>query len=448
MRHDGSLLAGKFTMLSRRLSSPAACPRPTVDNVQTPFCGEYTSFWTKFRIPSRRRRYMNTFHPFRIEVVRSFAEANHLRDAWDRLAAGNFMLTWGWLSSWWSAFSSAKHGNATSQLILTIVRDQAGVIVGIAPFYRTRSLTGSALRFLGDGSACSDYVRILAEASVVESVNQRVARWIASGDYQSEAAAIDWVEIEGHTDRDRGWTAFWTVFQETGWARESQPLDGCWLIDLPGDWPSYYSRLATSRKRKIKKADKLLQAGDVTFEVLNRPGEIQAEWKSFVHLHQLRRYQLHQVGCFANTRFAEFLAAATHELAQYDQVQLCKLSAGQQPVAFQLLFRGPQTLSMYQSGFDPKFDSYEPGHLTNTLSLRYAIASGFARFDFLRGDEPYKAGWDAKRIPLFRTRCTAPKLSSRLKNSVWLAGRNLKRWGRDASTAEPGDWQAPRPANP
>ena len=35
-------------------------------------------------------------------------------------------------------------------------------------------------------------------------------------------------------------------------------------------------------------------------------------------------------------------------------------------------------------------------------SIEMALAAGRSRFDFLRGDEPYKYGWGARDVPIQR----------------------------------------------
>jgi CelD/BcsL family acetyltransferase involved in cellulose biosynthesis len=77
----------------------------------------------------------------------------------------------------------------------------------------------------------------------------------------------------------------------------------------------------------------------------------------------------------------------------------------------------------------------EPGHLINTYTIQAAIESGYEIFDFLRGDEPYKEGWNADRTPLYRTRAFAPHLAARLRQTAIAAGRTLKAWSTSWANA-------------
>ncbi len=379
---------------------------------------------------------LNKF-PYQTQIIRSFAEATSIREDWNRLAADHFMLQWDWLGNWWHVFSQGDRGQSTQKLVLLAVRDQAGSVVAIAPMYREKSLSGISLRFLADRKACSDYVRILAEPQHVEAVNQHLATWIASREFRSEFGDIDWVEIDGYLGTDQGWAAFWNELSRHGWSPKTKHIESAWFTELPTEWNRFQTELSKSRIRKTKKAFKLRDSGCIQFDVLETPAEIQANWNHFVLLHQRRREQQNQVGCFANPRFEQFLLKATLDFAADQKALLMRVSETGKAFGYLLLFRNISQLAMYQSGFDPDFEHREPGHLINTYTLQYAMENGISQFDFLRGDEQYKSGWNAQCKPLLHTRSTSPKLSSRLKNSVWNAGRSLKNWRNSAITITP-----------
>src|ERR1700681_2557341 len=51
------------------------------------------------------------------------------------------------------------------------------------------------------------------------------------------------------------------------------------------------------------------------------------------------------------------------------------------------------TYNLYQVGYDPAYAKYSPGKALLGVAIRDAIEHGYAVFDFLRGDEPYKAAY-------------------------------------------------------
>src|SRR5207244_453594 len=82
------------------------------------------------------------------------------------------------------------------------------------------------------------------------------------------------------------------------------------------------------------------------------------------------------------------------------------------PVAAEYHIAGEDIVYAYQSGIEPEVLHEEPGHLAAIATLQLAIAQGYRAFDFLRGDEPYKAHWRAQPRPPCR----------RLQNA-WAASR-------------------------
>jgi CelD/BcsL family acetyltransferase involved in cellulose biosynthesis len=163
-----------------------------------------------------------------------------------------------------------------------------------------------------------------------------------------------------------------------------------------------------------------------------------------VRLHQARfGDRAHGGGCFADPRFETFLRAATERLAARRQARLVWCEVDGEPIAIQLLLTAPGSAAMYQSGFDPRYRHLEPGYLLYALSFRALIAEGIAKFDFLRGNEPYKATWLAQPTPLTRLIAVAPRSSAQLRYYSWQWARLLKRsalatWrgGRSVAPAE------------
>ena len=56
------------------------------------------------------------------------------------------------------------------------------------------------------------------------------------------------------------------------------------------------------------------------------------------------------------------------------------------------------TTFFYQAGFDPAKSAVSPGSLLVAHTIRRAIEEGQSRFDFMRGDEPYKRRWKPQHV--------------------------------------------------
>jgi CelD/BcsL family acetyltransferase involved in cellulose biosynthesis len=61
-------------------------------------------------------------------------------------------------------------------------------------------------------------------------------------------------------------------------------------------------------------------------------------------------------------------------------------------------------------------------------SLRRAIAQGIRIYDFLRGDETFKAHWRAQPREVEDVRVIKRTTSNRVRHGLWVASDHVKGW--------------------
>jgi len=69
-------------------------------------------------------------------------------------------------------------------------------------------------------------------------------------------------------------------------------------------------------------------------------------------------------------------------------------------VAGALCFNYGNSLSLYNSGYNPVYSALSVGLLLNALCLKEAIEDGVRYFDFMRGAEAYKYHLGARDVQL------------------------------------------------
>ena len=72
---------------------------------------------------------------------------------------------------------------------------------------------------------------------------------------------------------------------------------------------------------------------------------------------------------------------------------LTTLDLGGEPAAAWYGFTDHDTLYFYQSGRDPRWERESVGQVLLAAMMRRGMERGFRRFDFLRGEDPYKRQW-------------------------------------------------------
>ena len=76
--------------------------------------------------------------------------------------------------------------------------------------------------------------------------------------------------------------------------------------------------------------------------------------------------------------------------------------SGGRRIAAGVWFEDAEAWYLYNAGVDPEARELSPGVLLSALALQAAIGAGRRRFDYLRGDEPYKYEWGAVDEPIQR----------------------------------------------
>jgi len=358
-----------------------------------------------------------------------------LNEQWQALAGDCFMQHPAWILSAFQHYHLKQPSVDCSPHAALRVQDSSGQLNGCGLWFRQQSHGLNWWKLAGSGAICSDYVTVPAIQGRETEVGIALAEWFQT----QPSGLLGWptaIEIEGHLQTCPLWQSFVSCLEHAGWASDCVEVEGAWKLDLPNDWTTYETLLHKSRRRKARKAIKLIQQNKFCHRVARCSGAIQQAWPDFIRLHQKRRQFLNQPGCFSDPDFEIFLRKATLELAEQGSawMSIVQHSNGQ-PLAMLLMFDSGRHAFMYQSGIDTDCLQDEPGHLVNAATIQYCIEKGIETFDFLRGDEPYKRGWLANRHALYRTRLFAPGWTGRGIASAIKLRRSILSW-RKAETCQ------------
>ena len=194
-----------------------------------------------------------------------------------------------------------------------------------------------------------------------------------------------------------------------GHVTQRQPLWLCPYLDLAGDWETYLKGLSRSRRQTLRYAEKALRRHH-TVTITDHDGERVAEgWRRLVTLHEQRWADGGGLGggAFRDPHVDRLHRRFTAELARRGQLWLTTLDLDGEPAAAWYGFTYGDTAYFYQSGRDPRWERESVGQVLLALMIRRAMERGFKRFDFLRGDDPYKRQWTTtgsttEEITIFR----------------------------------------------
>jgi CelD/BcsL family acetyltransferase involved in cellulose biosynthesis len=358
----------------------------------------------------------------RIQRFSHFEELVPYRDPWDRLSADVPFRSWIWMSTWW------RHYGPGRRLFVLGVFDRDDALVGIAPWYlQHRGPWGQVAEFLGSGEVCSDYLSILCQPPLAEAVTAALAAWLDR--YGKEEAGPDLVKLSGVAADDLATGRLAAHLAERGSTIHRRAGPNCWRLRLPDSWDAYEALLSKSHRKQVRRLLRTLEGpGRAVLHTVTEPEELPRAMEILTDLHQRRRLSLAEPGRFASPRFTAFHGAVAGPLLESGRLRLHWLERSGRPIAAEYHLAGGAVIYAYQAGVDPDALEHEPGSLITLAVLRRAMDEGYRQFDFLRGDEPYKAHWRAEPSASVELRLVAPRPLARLRHGLWLAGSGVKRW--------------------
>jgi CelD/BcsL family acetyltransferase involved in cellulose biosynthesis len=371
----------------------------------------------------------------RIACFATFDELTSYADDWDRLAAGVPFRSWTWLSCWWRHYGSQSRGeSARRRLAVLCAFDDSDRPVGIAPWYlECSALHGRVLRALGSDEVCSDYLGVLCQPQMGDAVTESLADYLVEQAHSLRSDALRWdlLDWSGIDAEDREVAALERSLSQAGWGTYRRPSANCWRLKLPTVWDEYVAGLGKNFRRDVRRLERdFLQSKRAVLHVVDRLQDLPRAMEILVQLHQRRQRTRGEPGCFASPRFTAFYHEVVPELLRRGQVQFYWLELDGKPAAAEYQLVGDGILYAYQAGVDPDAMEHQPGKLLNVAILQCAIARGYREFDFLRGDEPYKARFGAESRRSVVIRIVPQHAVAQLRHGLWLAGKNLKQWAK------------------
>jgi CelD/BcsL family acetyltransferase involved in cellulose biosynthesis len=364
----------------------------------------------------------DSLDPARLRVALIQDERTIDSFAWNALADAVTFRQHEWLAAWWHHFRRAD-----DELFLLAVYDGEGELIGLAPWYLARERwLGRVVRFLGSGRVCSEYLTILAAPGTAPHVVHRLAQWLTV----EGAVYWDLLDFDGVAQDDGLLGRLADELSFAGHSIYRRVRERTWRLRLPTNWDDLLAGLSKSRRGKVRAQDrKFLASGRAQVKLAFDETTLRQGLEVLYRLHQARRESLGDDGCFTMPRFERFLEDAAGRLARAGQLRLQWLEVDGQPAAVEFDLLGGDTLYYYQTGMNPDLAEISPGWLLQIASLKRAIDDGLAHFDFLRGDEEYKATWGAEPRPLAQIRVAGRRPLARLRQQLWIAALESKtRW--------------------
>jgi CelD/BcsL family acetyltransferase involved in cellulose biosynthesis len=365
--------------------------------------------------------------PVRV-VPRRFDDVS--REAWEAAAAANPWATpfsgWAFQRAWWDAYGGSAHDQT-----LTVVDGESGELVAIVPLMHrhevepTDAATNTKMRmghsseltpvpptakaiFFG-ASYHADYATILAKPSDMPIVADAVAAHLAAGADLADPHPAPWDVIDlrrlrcGDPAAEALADALGRREISEGWTLNVEREDVCPVLSLPAGG-TYADYLGTHDKKGRHEIRRKIRRAEAHGEVrLVESSDPLVDLETFAEFHQGKWGER---GLFPATPGGDasrrFFRRLFEEHGPDGVLRLSFLTVGERRIAAGVHIRTADGYLYYNGGVDVDARELSPGVLMVAAYIQQAIGDGCRRFDFLRGDEPYKYEWGAVDEPIQR----------------------------------------------
>ena len=306
------------------------------------------------------------------------------RGAWqdlvDACAVPSPFMTWEWHRAWLD--SALPERREASEAL--VIPDAGGGLRAVFPFVLLRTSVGgasvTALTWAIGDLGCPDHCELLARSEAdVRAVAQVVG-------------ALEWdmVRLPNVPEAAPNVDSLVDALETCGYTARERVLWDCPFLDLPESWNEYLSTLTATRRQTIRRKERSLTR---RHEVVLTEYEGDRVEEGMNRLCNLHRQRWEGGGAFQDQQVEALHRRFTPLLTARGDLWLVTLDLDGVPAAAWYGFALGDTVFFYQSGRDLKWERDGVGSVLMGMMIRRAIERGFRRFDFLRGEEPYKAQW-------------------------------------------------------
>ena len=383
------------------------------------------------RVPEGRR--------LRAEL-RPFGEIS--RETWDRLAGLNSWATpfsaWAFHRAWWDAYGADAHEE--TMVVVDPAAGGAGAEAGpgasldpiaIVPLMHRHVVeerdaethtsirhgspidltpvppTAKAVYF--GASYHADYATILAAPADLPDVADALAQAMSAEGLDNDAHPAPWdvIDLRRLRSADPAGQALAKAFgareMAEGWTLNVEREDVCPVATLPesADIDAFLATLGKKERHEIRRKVRRVEAeGMVDFVASPDP---LVDLEAFIDFHQAK---WGADGLFPDTpggAESRVMFRRMFELFGADgPLKLSFLMVDDRRIAASVFFETDDAILYYNAGLSPEARSLSPGVVMVERLIQRALETGKRRFDFLRGNEPYKYEWGAVDEPLQR----------------------------------------------
>lgn len=321
-----------------------------------------------------------------IKAIQAAEELQALQAEWntllDKSAIRVPFLRHEYLTTWWQTRGGGEWPQA--ELYVITARDQAGELVGIAPFFQTTQRDGKqALMFLGS-IEISDYLDFIAPAELLPAFLDATLGYLK--DLPEPAWEV--VDLYNVLESSPSLEVLRSLADQHGLKFEQQQLQPAPYIELPQDFETYLAGLDKKQRHEIRRKIRRAESGEaeVRWYIVDDEARLDDEMDAFLRLMAASP----EKDAFLTDVMRTQMRQSVHAAFQAGWLQLAVMEINGEKAAAYLNFDFNNHIYVYNSGLNWDFGYFSPGWVMLAYLVEWAIENGRGMLDLMRGDEQYK----------------------------------------------------------
>ncbi len=195
-----------------------------------------------------------------------------------------------------------------------------------------------------------------------------------------------------------------SIAQNRGYEVLCHPEDVSLELDLPSTWDEYLAILTTKQRHEVRrKLRRLSEAGKVDYRIVQDRVAVHDAMDAFLKMFTESRIDK---AVFLTAQMESFFRSLAKAMAEIGLLRLGIIKLDKVPAAMTMGFDYNDSHYLYNSAYNPQYNSLSVGLLCKVLCLKESIQEGKKRFDFLKGGETYKYHLGGGEVPLYRCQIT------------------------------------------
>jgi len=340
----------------------------------------------------------------------------------------SFFQSWTWIGTWLSQLPKS------AALYLLEVIDEDSVI-GLALFgartvVRHGFVRSRSLLLHETGSEAMDRMTIEYNSILAEAGREREV--IVAGINCARAANIAWDELVMSGVETSTLEASRVAVRKTKWRVVFRQESDCYFVDLAaarargGD---YLALLSSNTRQQIRRSVRDYEkSGSLGISVASSVETGIEYLRGLQALHDAHWKSRGKDGAFPSEFTRNFHDRLVRDGVTRGEVQLLRVTAGDETVGYLYNFVRDGHVYFYQSGFKYEEDSkLRPGLVCHYLAIVHNITVDNRIYDFLAGPQRYKQSLSSASVKMYWFALQKPRLVFAVERSLKRAKRALKR---------------------